>query len=95
MTSHRVIIYTSSNCTDCEKLVEKLNNWGVEYLEKNVSNNRGYLKELQNKGVFGTPATFIDDSPVLGLQESKLRYELSIDGSQESHFRNFYEGYSG
>ncbi|WP_404451192.1 glutaredoxin family protein [Virgibacillus necropolis] len=78
MTRHNVIIYTSDNSPDCEKLVGKMNKWGVDYIVKNVSNNSNYLKELQSRGVFGTPATFVDDEPILGIQESKLRYVLSL-----------------
>ena len=93
MTDHDVIIYTSTNCSECEKVMEKMNSLGVDYIEKSVSNNEDYLKELQNRGIFGTPATFIDNHTVLGFQESKLKYELSLVNSHDFYFRNIYEGY--
>ncbi|ASN07099.1 glutaredoxin family protein [Virgibacillus necropolis] len=92
MTRQKVVIYTSDNCSACKKVVERMNTWGVDYIEKNISNNGSYLKDLQDKGIFGTPATFVDDYSVLGFQESKLKYELSMIDSQD-YFRNYYEEY--
>lgn len=93
MNGQHVMIYTSDNCSDCKKVIEKMENWGVDYTAKNVSDNKSYLTELQNKGIYGTPATFVDDYPVLGYQENKLKDVLGLGDSEISYFRNFYEGY--
>lgn len=93
MTKHHVLIYTSSNSPECDRLVESLKAWGVEYTEKNVSVNSEYLKEIQRKGIFGTPVTFIDENHILGYQEIKLKFELGISNNQGSYFRNVYDGY--
>ncbi|WP_430788668.1 glutaredoxin family protein [Virgibacillus flavescens] len=93
MNEHQVIIYTSDNCPECEDLVDLLNEWKIEFTEKSVSNNNSTLKEMQARGIYGTPVTFIDDNPVLGYQEIKLKYELGISNSQGSYFRNVYEDY--
>ncbi|MFZ3578903.1 glutaredoxin family protein [Virgibacillus sp. DJP39] len=77
MSNRNVVVYTSDNCGESEKLVKKMNEWEINYREKNVSVNRDHLKELQSKGIYGTPVTFIDGSLVLGFQENKLKHDLS------------------
>ena len=93
MNKHNVVIYTSDNCTEGKKVIENMEKWEIGYTIKNISDNKEYLTELQNRGVFGTPATFVDDYPVLGYQENKLKNILDLSDSETSYFRNFYEGY--
>lgn len=89
MNKQNVIIYTSDNCSNSEKVINKMDKWGVIYTVKNVSSNREYLKELQNRGVYGTPATYVDEQPILGYQENKLMNVLNIGDSEQSYFRKF------
>lgn len=93
MDRHHVIIYTSDDYAESKRVVEKMDKWGIDYKTKNVSNNKEYLLELQNRGIFGTPVTFVDDHPVLGYQENKLKNVLNLGDGETSYFRNFYEGY--
>ncbi|MFQ3545153.1 glutaredoxin family protein [Halobacillus rhizosphaerae] len=78
MSDQMVVVYTSNDCSNCDKLISRLSEWEVNYQEKNISENRQYFKELQSKKVYGTPATFIDDEKILGYQERKLRRTLGI-----------------
>ncbi|MFC7063673.1 glutaredoxin family protein [Halobacillus seohaensis] len=78
MNQHRVVVYTSNQCSDCEQVLTKLKEWDIEYEEKNISQVQSYFKELQNQKVYGTPATFINDEKVLGYQEHKLKRTLGI-----------------
>ncbi|UOQ44359.1 glutaredoxin family protein [Halobacillus salinarum] len=78
MSNQRVIVYTSNNCSNCEKVVSKLSEWEIEFEERNISSNREYFKELQKKKVYGTPATFIDEEQILGYQENKLKRTLRV-----------------
>lgn len=93
MNRQDVIIYTCDNCSDCKKVIEKMDEWDIVYTMKSISDNKEYLSELQNKGIFGTPATFVDNHPILGYQENKLKSILNVGDSEQSFFRNFYEGY--
>lgn len=95
MNSHNVVIYTCDSCSECEKVIKKMDKWGVVHTVKNVSKNKEYLKELQNRGIFGTPATIVDDHPVLGYQEGKLKSVLNLGDSQVPFFRDFYDRYEG
>lgn len=79
--STQVIVYTSTGCPHCQKVKEQLKEWGVPYEERNVSENYAYFEELQNKKIFGTPATYIDDRLVLGFQPEKMRERLGLNKS--------------
>ncbi|MBM7554381.1 glutaredoxin family protein [Thalassobacillus pellis] len=78
MTKHGVIVYVSNDCRHCEQVVNQLKEWEVDFVEKNVTNNRESFKELQRERVYGTPATFIGGRKVLGFQKRKLKRELGI-----------------
>ncbi|ARI78850.1 glutaredoxin family protein [Halobacillus mangrovi] len=78
MSNSNVVVYTSRNCTQCEHVIAKLSEWGVDFEERNVSENREYFKELQSKRIYGTPATFIDGEKILGFQVRKLKRTLGI-----------------
>lgn len=55
-----------------------LNRWGVDFEEKNVTENRTYLKELQNHNIFAAPVTFIGDQCIQGVQHDRLKSELDL-----------------
>ncbi|MBH0231575.1 glutaredoxin family protein [Halobacillus yeomjeoni] len=86
MSNPKVVVYTSDDCTNCDRVITKLSEWEVEFEERNITRNREYFKELQSKKVYGTPATFIDEEKVLGFQERKLKRTLGIQ--YEDRFLN-------
>jgi hypothetical protein len=46
------------------------------------------MKELQNEGVYGTPATFIGNhkSPILGVQKNKIKQTLNEGEFSRNHY---------
>ncbi|MEI7027042.1 FAD-dependent oxidoreductase [Paenibacillus sp. y28] len=78
--SSSVIVYTSSGCPHCHKVKEQLQEWGLAYEERNVSEVKEYFEELQAKRIFGTPATYIGGKPVLGFQPEKMKQRLEAAG---------------
>ncbi|MYL31664.1 glutaredoxin family protein [Halobacillus halophilus] len=78
MGNQNVVVYTSRDCASCNQVMDLLNEWNIDFEERNVSENRTYFKELQGKGVYGTPATFVDDYRVLGFQKRKLQQVLGL-----------------
>lgn len=79
MEKHEVIIYSSTGCPHCEKVKEAFKEWGVDYEERNVSNNKQYFDEIKERKIYGTPATLIDGKLILGFQEKKLKKALNIE----------------
>ena len=76
--SAEVIVYTSSHCPLCLTLKAHLNDWGVHYEERNVSENKDFFEQLQQKRIFGTPATYINGKVTLGFQPDKIKKLLGI-----------------
>src|SRR5699024_2008861 len=68
MGSKRVLVYINNNRSHRLKLLDQLDKWNIDYRTKNVAENPEYLEELQGEGIYGTPVTFIDGSPILGFQ---------------------------
>ncbi|WP_099156485.1 NrdH-redoxin [Virgibacillus ndiopensis] len=78
MSKKEVLIYIGGNSKRNKKLLEQLDDWEIDYKKKNVIENPKFMKELQDKGIFATPATFIDGDPILGLQLNKIKHALEI-----------------
>ncbi|MCA0972805.1 glutaredoxin family protein [Halobacillus litoralis] len=78
MSHTEVVVYTSRECDQCKVLISKLNEWEIDFEERNISDNREYFKELKSRKVYGTPATFVDGEKILGFQERKLKRVLGI-----------------
>lgn len=76
--SNSVILYSSTGCPRCLQVKEQLKEWGVAYEERNISDNQEYFKQLQERKIFGTPATFVNNKPILGFQPEKLRAALGV-----------------
>ncbi|QDP39140.1 glutaredoxin family protein [Radiobacillus deserti] len=80
MMKQNVVVYVSTGCDECNKVIHHLEDWGVPFIEKNINENKEYFRELQRNKVYGTPAVFTDDEVVLGFQERKLKQTLGIVG---------------
>ncbi|WP_245976822.1 glutaredoxin family protein [Oceanobacillus arenosus] len=97
MSNKNVIIYISENNPHCKKVLHLMDTLEIGYKTKNVTMNGQYLQELQNRGIFGTPATFIEDKkhPILGFQKEKLKAALgkqsdtALYKSKQINYRNY------
>src|SRR5690625_5496046 len=71
MNEKKVVVYISEDSSKCDQLLFELDKLAVNYETKNVTNNKNFMNELQNEGVYGTPATFIGNNknPILGRSE--------------------------
>ncbi|MRG87228.1 glutaredoxin family protein [Salinibacillus xinjiangensis] len=77
MNQEEIIVYTSQNCNQSKKVMNLLENWNKHYEERNISEDRSYLKELQQNGIYATPATFIEDKCILGYQRRAIVQAIS------------------
>ncbi|WP_100012775.1 glutaredoxin family protein [Lentibacillus sediminis] len=75
-----VTIYTGNDNEQCIALLEQMDEWEIPYKEKNITDNEEYKKELQDQGIYGTPATFIEGyrQAILGFQKNKLEQSLGL-----------------
>lgn len=88
----KIVVYTSTGCTYCAKIKADLQRWGLSYEERNVTDNESYFNDLHDKGIFSTPVTFLDDTPVIGYRPNKMRELLGITDEQEKGAANVQGG---
>ncbi|MFD2923218.1 glutaredoxin family protein [Halobacillus naozhouensis] len=78
MIGHEVIVYTSNDCVQCEKVLAKLSKWNIAFEERNISKDERHFKDLKAQRIYATPATFFNSEKILGYQERRLRRALGI-----------------
>ena len=66
----KIVVYTTTGCNYCAKIKADMKRWGLPYEERNVAENNDYFNDLQEKGIYSTPVTFLDDTPVIGAPSS-------------------------
>lgn len=67
-----VIIYTSDTCGYCHAAKEYFDSIGVQYTEKNVSQDVNARKELIQKKFMGVPVIIIGDETIQGFNKERL-----------------------
>ena len=56
----------------CKRTKEFLSQQGIEFEERDVSQDEAALIELQQRGLMTTPVTLIDGEAVVGFDRTKL-----------------------
>jgi thioredoxin reductase (NADPH) len=74
----QVIIYTSTGCSYCAQLKRWLDERGVVFAERNVTENPAYFEELHALGIFTSPVALIGDTPVVGFRPNKMKELLGL-----------------
>lgn len=67
-----VKVFTSDTCSYCHMVKEYLDEKGVEFEEKNVSQDSEARKELIANGFMGVPVVYIGDEVIQGFDKKKL-----------------------
>ncbi|MHA6253023.1 glutaredoxin family protein [Oceanobacillus sp. CAU 1775] len=69
-----VVVYISKDNQHCKKVIQLFENENVSYQVKNVTDNSDYMRELQQDGIYGTPAIYIKGKKqtILGFQKQKI-----------------------
>ena len=79
----KIVVYTTTGCSYCAKIKADLKRWGLPYEERNVAENKDYFNDLHEKGIYSTPVTFLDDTPVIGYRPNKMKEMLGITEEQD------------
>src|SRR5699024_7213672 len=66
------------DCPYCAKIKTELNTWGIDFEERNVTENPDYFEDLHEQGMFSTPVTFIDGEAFIGYRPNKMKAYLGI-----------------
>lgn len=67
-----VVLYSATGCPLCAKYKMLLAEKNISYVEKNTTDQPGYLKELHDKGILMVPTVFVGDKHVAGFRPSSL-----------------------
>ena len=68
----------------CRRTKESLSQRGIEFEERDVSQDEAALDELQQRGLMTTPVTLIDGEAVVGFDRAKLVKLLGLDEAPDS-----------
>lgn len=76
--NNRVIVYTTNDCIECTMVKKVLNEEGIPFETRNISENQEYQKEVEKYGYLGVPVTVVGDLAVKGFtNELKELMELA------------------
>lgn len=67
-----VVVFTSNTCGYCHEVKKYLKERGVEYTEKNVSEDKLARKELMSQGFMGVPVIYVGEEVIQGFDKNKL-----------------------
>lgn len=87
----KVTVFVSEDSEPSQKVTNLLDEYNISYELNNVTKEKEHLKELQNSGIYGTPATKIDGVFILGYQKNKLKHALGLGDA--THYSSLYDGY--
>jgi len=74
-----VIVYSSSTCPYCEQLKEFLDENHIDYVEKDILENKENAEEAMKKsGQASVPIIDIDGTIIIGFDKTKLSHFLKI-----------------
>ena len=68
----KVTVYTSSTCPYCTLATDYLDEKGVEYEEKNITESSEAREELMQMGHTGVPIILVDDEEIVGFDKVKI-----------------------
>jgi glutaredoxin 3 len=75
-----VTVFTMHGCSACNHAKEFLARNGVEFTERNVSEDSQAREELLAMGYRAAPVIKVDNQTMLGFDAEKLRHFLGLKG---------------
>lgn len=75
-----VTVFTMHGCNACNHAKEFLTRNGVEFTERNVSEDEEAREELLAMGYRAAPVIKVDNQTMLGFDAEKLKHFLGLKG---------------
>lgn len=72
-----LVIYTQNDCPPCTFVKNYLTEHKVDYIEKNISNNK-YRSEMIDYDAFATPFILLDGEPMYQVDLYKINTKCHI-----------------
>jgi len=73
-----VVIYMQPDCPDCTNVKTFLDNFGVSYVEKDISADIAALDDFRRLGLPATPVTVVGECSILGFSRRALAQALRL-----------------
>ena len=74
----RIVVYTQPGCPPCKAVKEYFNQRGIEFVDKDVSNDEAAVFELVRKCRSNTtPTVVIDDEVLIGFDPERIERVLA------------------
>lgn len=67
-----VVVFTSNTWGYCHEVKKYLEDLGVEYTEKNVTEDKLARKELMSQGFMGVPVIYVGEEIIQGFDKNRL-----------------------
>lgn len=79
MLRKSVIVFTTPTCSWCRKVKGFLRNNQISFKEVDVSRDAAAMRDMVRKsGQRGVPQLWINNRPIVGFDEKKIKKELEI-----------------
>lgn len=78
MGEREVVLFTQSKCRFCYMEMAWLTEHGIDFTERNITEDPSALAELEQIPAFATPTVLIDGEVVFGFDKRKLSQLLGI-----------------
>jgi thioredoxin reductase (NADPH) len=78
VSEKEVVLFTQSGCRFCSLEQEWLSQHGVDFQERNITDDPSALADLEQIPAFSTPVALIDGEVVFGFDRHKLSELLGI-----------------
>lgn len=79
MSKPEVIIYSQPGWHFCSLEKAWLSKQGIDFKDRNITEDPDAMAELQGLGYFSTPVTIINDHAVVGFNREELTKLLDLD----------------
>lgn len=69
-----VTVYTKNNCVQCKMTKKTLEQYGIDFVEKNIEEDAQSMTTLKNQGYQAVPVVFADQvEPIKGFRPDLLK----------------------
>jgi glutaredoxin-like protein NrdH len=67
--SQQVIIYSTNDCVECNYVKKMLEDEGVPFEVRNISESEEFQREVEKFGFMGVPVTVLGDTAIKGFTQ--------------------------
>lgn len=77
-TQPRIIIFTTTSCSWCNRVKQYLREKRFRFREVNVEKDPEGARELKRLNIMGVPVVLINNRPIVGFDKTKIDKLLGI-----------------